>query len=352
MFHRIVVTLLVFAALVSSGRAGDAAPKRPVVAIVAYDRGTETTDFLVPYGVLAMSDAVDLHGVSTGAGVVQLHPALRIALDETIDAFDAAHPTGADVVIVPAVHDPSDARLVAWLKTQATHGATLVGICDGVWAVAATGALEGRRATGHWYSLGRLQSAYPGTTWVRDRRYVRDGPVMTTTGVTASIPASLALVEEIAGRARAQDVADRLGVHGWGAEHDSNRFALSAGDVAIAARNWLGVWRWERVGIPVAPGVDEIALALTADAFARTYRASVVAVSDTPGAVRSLHGIRVLPETAASVAIDRLERVPDDVRPVAALDRALAEIERIDGEATASFVALQIEYPARRLRGL
>src|SRR5262249_54764623 len=162
--------------------------------------------------------------------------------DETIDAFDAAHPRGADVVIVPAVHDASDARLIGWLKAQAAHGATLVGICDGVWAVAATGALDGKRATGHWYSLRGLASKHPRTTWVRDRRYVRDGPVMTTTGVTASIPASLALVEEIAGTSRAEDVARRLGVHGWSAEHDSNLFSLSARDAATAARNWLAFW--------------------------------------------------------------------------------------------------------------
>src|SRR5262249_54000859 len=217
----------------------------------------------------------------------------------------------------------------------------------GVWAVAATGALDGKRATGHWYSLRGLASKYPRTTWVRDRRYVRDGSVMTTTGVTASIPASLALVEEIAGTSRAEDVARRLGVQGWSAEHDSNRFSLSARDAATAARNWLAFWSWNRVGIPIAPGVDEIALALTADAFARTYRSSVVAVSGTPGVVRSLHGVRVRPQAAPTV--DLLEPLAD-VAAAAALDRALATIGRVDGEATADFVALQIEYPAGRLR--
>src|SRR6185295_17439886 len=209
---------------------------------------------------------------------------------------DAARPAGADLVIVPAVHAPSDARLIGWLSAQAAHGATLVGICDGVWPVAATGVLEGKRATGHWYSLDGLQAKYPATTWVRDRRWVRDRSVMTTTGVTASIPASLALIEEIAGPERARDVANRLGIHAWSAEHDSTRFALSARDVGIAAWNWIGFWSWERVGIPIAPGVDEIALALTADALARTYRTSVVAVSRTPGPVRSRHGIRLLPD--------------------------------------------------------
>ena len=48
---------------------------------------------------------------------------------------------------------------------------------------------------------------YPQTTWVRDRRYVQDGRIISTTGVTASIPMSLALVEAIGGRGRGR--ADR-----------------------------------------------------------------------------------------------------------------------------------------------
>src|SRR4030095_11702374 len=180
--------------------------------------------------------------------------------------FDAAHPAGARFVIVPAVHESSNPRLIAWLASQAKHGAPLVAICDGIWPVAATGVLEGRRATAHWYSLDDLQAKYPNTTWVRDRRYVHDGPVMTTTGVTASIPASLALIEELAGHAPAEAIAERLGVQQWNAEHDSRQFSLTTRDIATVARNWVAVWSYERVGISVAPDTDEIALALMADA--------------------------------------------------------------------------------------
>lgn len=323
----------------------------PVVAVVALNAGTETTDFLVPYGVLATSGAVDIHAVSITAGPVALHPALTVELDETIASFDAAHPAGADVVIVPAVHDPADAQLLGWLQHQARAGAGIVAICDGVWPVAAAGLLDGKRATGHWYSLDRLQSTYPSTTWLRDRRYVRDGTVMTTTGVTASIPASLALVEQFAGRDTAQAVAGRLGVREWGDAHDSTEFSLTPRDMMAAARNWLGFWRYERVGIPVANGMDEIALALSADAWARTYRTRVLAVAPSPGLVRLRDGIALVPDAVETAgAVDRLEPAPSaGEAPTAALDRTLTSIERAHGAATADFVALQLEYPERRL---
>jgi transcriptional regulator GlxA family with amidase domain len=349
---RTAAALTVAVALIACASRGDEAVARPVVALVAHNAGTETTDFLIPYGILAMSESVELHALSTSAGPVALQPALHVELTETIDSFDADHPGGAQYVIVPAVAEPADPRLIGWLAAQARRGATLVAICDGVWPVAATGVLAGRRATAHWYSLDDLESTFPTTTWIYDQRYVRDGPVMTTTGVTASIPASLALLEAIAGAPRARVVAAELGIDNWSSAHDSRRFSLTARDVATAARNAVAFWHYERVGIPVAPGADEIGLALTADTLARTYRTTVFALSTSPEPVRLRHGMRLHPDLAADAAgVDRIEPLPGpDVPITAVLDGALSAIEHRHGVATADFVALQIEYPERRLR--
>ena len=349
---RVLVAAIAVATLLP-GKPGVAAngSSRPTVVVVADNDGTETTDFLVPYGILAMSDAVDISAASTRAGPVALHPALTVQLAQTLESFDVAHPGGADIVIVPAIHQRREPHLVAWLQRQSERGATLVAICDGVWTVAATGVLDGKRATGHWYSLDDLQAEYPRTTWVRDRRYVRDGSVITTTGVTASIPSSIALVEDIAGTARAQALAARLGVRYWGAEHDSRRFSLSLRDVAAAARNWLFVWNHERVGIPIGTDTDEITLALTADALSRTYRSTAVALSNSTAPLRLKYGIVLVPDaTIEAAAVEYIEPLPGpDAPAVAALDRALASVHDRYGEATADFVALQIEYPQRRL---
>ncbi|KOR15921.1 thiamine biosynthesis protein ThiJ, partial [Burkholderia cenocepacia] len=77
---------------------------RPLVAIVADNAGTETTDFIVPYAILKRSGAVDVVAVSADEGTVELMPALRMLADTTFDRFDATVPAGADVVIVPALH--------------------------------------------------------------------------------------------------------------------------------------------------------------------------------------------------------------------------------------------------------
>ena len=113
-----------------------AAHARPLVAILAQNDGTEVTDFLVPYGVIAGSGAADVFAVSTAEGPVALWPGLTIVADTTIDAFDQTHPEGADFVIVPAFHDADNAVSRRWLQTQARKKATApVSICDGALAL-------------------------------------------------------------------------------------------------------------------------------------------------------------------------------------------------------------------------
>ena len=322
---------------------------RPLVAVVAENDGTEITDFVVPYSVLVQSGAAEVVDVAVHPGAVRFMPAVALEPNDVIDSFDARHPEGASYVVVPAMHRSDDPALLDWVRAQASRGATIVGICDGVWVLAQAGLLEGRAATGHWYSLDDLEKRYPRTRWVRNRRYVRDGSIVTTTGVTASLPAALALVEEIAGRERAEATARELGVPRWSDEHESGRFHLDAAHVATAAGNWLAPWRWERVGIPIAAGVDEMALAFAADANGRTYLSTVVATASTLGPVVGRRGLRLLPDaTATSAGVDRVEPLPDaGVPPAQVLDHTLARIAAEHGEETARFVALQLEYPWR-----
>ncbi|MGH2901745.1 MAG: DJ-1/PfpI family protein, partial [Solirubrobacteraceae bacterium] len=171
--------------LVCLAGAARASP-RPVIAVLAHNDGTETTDFLIPYGVLSESGAADVYPVALRAGDVELMPALRVRVPLDLAAFDANHPGGADYVIVPAMHHSDDPVIGTWLRRQAASGATLVAICDGAWVLAEAGLLDGHSATSHWFTVEKLRKRVPGMTWVEDRRYVVDGKIVTTTGVSAS----------------------------------------------------------------------------------------------------------------------------------------------------------------------
>jgi transcriptional regulator GlxA family with amidase domain len=319
---------------------------RPLVAVLANNSGTETTDFVVPLGVLRASGVADVVAVAARAEPVTLMPALRVRPDLDFAGFDARYAEGADFVVVPALHHADDAAVRTWLTAQARAGATVIGVCDGAWVLASAGLLDGRAATSHWFSIDRLRRAVPTMTWVQDRRYVADRGVVTTTGVSASIPISLTLVEAIAGRARADELAGQLGVPRFGAEHASRDFALDRPAIRTAAANRLFPWRHEAVDLELRDGVDEVALALTADAWSRTDRAAVKTIA--AGEVTSKRGLVVLPDQSGA-ARGHVVSVPDP--GTSPLDRALDEIRGRYGAPTADYVALQLEYdrPANRV---
>jgi len=318
---------------------------RPLVAIVAGNEGAETTDFTIPFGVLKESGVAEVRTLSLDPGPVQLMMALKVRADQTTAQFDTAEPGGADIVIVPAQMKPKDPRLAAWLRAQAAKGAVMVSICEGARATAYAGLLDGKRATTHWYALKGLEKAYPRTTWVRDRRYLQDARIISTTGVSASIPVSLALVEAIGGRAAAEATAGRIGVAEWGAAHRTADYRIDGGEGAYVLGSLAAVWTHETVEVPLTDGVDEVALALKADAWSRSARTTVASTGRE--AVRSRHGLVILPDAAPKAG--RFV-IPQHAGPaVGQLDAAIADMGRRYGPRAARFAQLTMEYdPPRR----
>lgn len=159
---------------------------RPIVAIVAENTFTELTDYVIPYGVLSESDVAQVFAIATKAGPIRMFPALRFEPQATVSEFDSRFSEGADYVVVPAVFHKKDPVLLEWICAQAKKGATIMGICDGSWVLANAGLLNGRKSVGHWFSFNDLARKFPKTERLRNTRYVADGNVITTTGVTAS----------------------------------------------------------------------------------------------------------------------------------------------------------------------
>ncbi|MFC3077480.1 DJ-1/PfpI family protein [Phenylobacterium terrae] len=321
---------------------------RPLVAIVGVNDHTEVTDYLMPYGILRRADVADVMALSTEAGPVNLYPALRVEADATIAEFEARHPDGADYVIVPAMMPDDDPKVLDFIRSQAARGATIVGVCVGATVVAETGLLDGRRATTHWWSLRPMLKARPEIRYVADRRYVVDRGVATTTGITASMPMTLTLIEAIAGRAKAEEVARELGVPAWDARHDSGAFRFNRPFALTVIGNRAAFWRQETLGMEIAPGVDEVALALAADSWSRTFRSRAVTLAEGTGPVVSRSGLRILPDRASAGWTG--ERLPPAMwgrRPAEALDATLEAIADRYGPRTADVVAMQLEYPKR-----
>jgi transcriptional regulator GlxA family with amidase domain len=80
----------------------------------------------------------------------------------------------------------------------------------GAFPLAASGLLDGRRATTHWRYAEKLQAMYPAVKVEGDRIFINEGGVWTSAGMTAGIDMTLALIEDDLGRDLAREVARTL----------------------------------------------------------------------------------------------------------------------------------------------
>lgn len=126
--------------------------------------------------------------------------------------LDGLH--GADTVIVPGTATPLDPPSPAVrdaLRAAAEGGTRIASICSGTFPLAATGLLDGLRATTHWLAADRLAAAHPEIDVDPDVLYVDNGRILTSAGAAAGLDLCLHLIRRDYGSAVAADAA-RLSV--------------------------------------------------------------------------------------------------------------------------------------------
>lgn len=119
----------------------------------------------------------------------------------------------AGTVIIPGwkgVDVPVPEHTLDALRLAHAHGARLLSICSGSFVLAATGLLDGKRATTHWRYADALQSRFPQVKVDADVLYTDEGSVLTSAGSAAGLDLCLHLVRRDYGPAIANQVARRL----------------------------------------------------------------------------------------------------------------------------------------------
>jgi putative intracellular protease/amidase len=292
-------------------------PARPVpegrlaVAVVLGASGSVITDAFGPYEVFARSPEFFVYTVSASRPTAMLSGGLAVVPDHSLDDVDAGVAPEPDVVVVPAVAAPNgrkEAPLRDWITRRADRGAHLLGVCNGGRLLAATGLLDGRRATSHWSAIRGLQRSRPQVDWVRGQRYVQDGTLTTTAGVTSGVFGALRLVEQLASAEEAQRVGQELAYPGWSlhgpTEIGAQRWA--PGDLAYvlaAAFPWLR----PTVGVGLVEGVGELEVAAPFEVYASSFAARTVPIA-AEETVTTRHGLRLVatPTDAIAPDVDRL----------------------------------------------
>jgi transcriptional regulator GlxA family with amidase domain len=181
-----------------SGRAG---------VLVALADGAMLLDIAGPVQVLHWAGR-HVRFASPDGRPVRTDVGVQMGMDGAIADFVEC----ADTLVVPGYPvgaDPSR-DLVRSVRTAAAGARQVASVCTGAFVLAEAGLLEGRRATTHWMACAELARRYPGVEVDEDAIYVRDGPIVTSAGVTAGIDLALALVEDDDGPELARSLAKHL----------------------------------------------------------------------------------------------------------------------------------------------
>jgi transcriptional regulator GlxA family with amidase domain len=131
-------------------------------------------------------------------------------------AFDDA--PAIDVLIVPggvvaAELDKPD--VIAWIAAMAGHCELVASVCTGAMLLAQAGLLNGQDATTHWEDIEQLRQMFPQVRVRAGQRWIDQGKVVTSGGISAGIDMSLHLVERLAGRELALRTARQM-EYNWG----------------------------------------------------------------------------------------------------------------------------------------
>jgi len=109
-----------------------------------------------------------------------------------------------DTLIVPGgwgLREPATCAAVsAWLRDRAPRTRRVASVCTGLYGLAPTGLLDGRRVTTHWRFVEDAARRFPRLNVLGDALFLKDGRYYTSGGITAGIDLSLALIEEDLGQ--------------------------------------------------------------------------------------------------------------------------------------------------------
>lgn len=185
------------------------------VGIYVFDN-VEVLDFAGPYEVFTCATRVagghePLFNVLTiGAGrqSVRARAGLKIDPDYTLDTHPAL-----DCLIIPGgvvtaeLEKPS---VIAWLTEQMSRTPLTASVCTGAFLLAKTGLLDNKTVTTHWEDIPDLRTLFPALKVESNVRWVDQGNIVSSAGISAGIDMSLHLVERFAGRALAEKTAKQL----------------------------------------------------------------------------------------------------------------------------------------------
>ena len=233
------------------------------VAILLFE-GVQIIDYAGPYEVFGQVHGLQVYTVSeTGK---TLTTAMGMSVTPKHSFASAPRP---DVLVVPGGNAQAaweNARVIAWVTDKAATAEHVLSVCNGAFILARAGLLDGKRATTFYGLIDELRTFAPKTAVVADQRFVDNGKIVTSAGLSSGIDAALHVVSKMRGEVAARELALHL-EYDWDPESKFARAALAdrrlpaiappAGAVTTVVSTSGDRDRWEKryrvaTGMPLA----------------------------------------------------------------------------------------------------
>ena len=177
------------------------------IGILIFD-GAEELDFVGPWEAFTMSNVVFSLGsgeapdrvflVSETGGTVTCAKGMRVESDYSIVECPPL-----DVLLVPGGQgtrrEISNRALLDFIEDQAARCTWVTSVCTGAFLLVAAGPAKGKQVTTHWYAMAEIRAIDGVGEVLEGVRYVQDGTIVTSAGVSAGIDMALWLIGQIHG---------------------------------------------------------------------------------------------------------------------------------------------------------
>jgi transcriptional regulator GlxA family with amidase domain len=191
------------------------------VLILAFD-GVEALDFAGPFEVFTTASRVSQRMRPGSAAPFEVASVAHVAAGQPVQAraglqllanHALAGSLPADVLIVPGgvVDAPmASPETLRWIARTAAEAKIVASVCTGAFLLAASGVVTDDAVTTHWEDVAELRERFPSLDVRKDVRWVDNGRVVSSAGISAGIDMSLHLVERLAGRELAERTARQM----------------------------------------------------------------------------------------------------------------------------------------------
>ena len=145
-----------------------------------------------------------------------------------------------DVIMVPGgfgtVQQLQNQTLLAWLRERAPKARFTTSVCSGSAILAKAGLLDDKRATSNKQLFSFIAAQGPEVEWVKSARWVEDGAIITSSGVSAGIDMALALIAKLFGIETAEAIANATSTSGTAMRTRTRSRSTSTGGCPVWRR--------------------------------------------------------------------------------------------------------------------